>query len=84
MVLAWLFTIPLAATFGAAAELTASRIGGLPGVITTATIAVAIFTTIYLLSRRTPITAENVSAPLPQGATHALAMALPEAEVSAV
>jgi PiT family inorganic phosphate transporter len=75
MVLAWLFTIPSAALFGGAAELLASRIGGLPGVVLTGVIAVAVFVTIFMLARRTPITADNVNHPIPEGAAHSLSMA---------
>ncbi len=73
MAAAWLVTIPCAAIVGGGADFMATRIGGLPGVIATAAAAVLVFAGIYLLSRREPVTADNVNAPLPKNARTAMA-----------
>jgi PiT family inorganic phosphate transporter len=77
MLLAWVITIPSAAVFGGTAELLASRIGGVPGVLVTAILAVCVFAGIYATSRRNPVTPENVNAPMPEDATSALAIERP-------
>ena len=79
MVLAWVITIPSAAVFGGAAEFLADRIGGVPGVLVTAVLAVCVFAGIYAVSRRNPVTADNVNAPIPEGAQSALAIESPAA-----
>lgn len=80
MALAWLVTIPCAAIVGGGAELLAKGIGGLAGVVVTAFVAVLVFAGIYVASRRAPITADNVNAPIPQNARSA--MAVQEADAS--
>jgi inorganic phosphate transporter, PiT family len=74
MLVAWLVTIPAAAIFGASANAIARSFGGFPGVAVTAVLAVVLYAWIYLLSRRQPVTATNVNAPIPVGARSALAM----------
>lgn len=74
MIVAWLVTIPVAAAFGGAANMIARTVGGVPGVVITSLAAVAVFVSIYMLSRRQPITADNVNAPIPEGARSALAL----------
>jgi PiT family inorganic phosphate transporter len=73
MAFAWLITIPCAAIVGGGADFMAKRIGGLPGVLATALVAVLVFAGIYLLSRRAPVTADNVNAALPKNARTAMA-----------
>jgi PiT family inorganic phosphate transporter len=74
MVIAWIVTVPVAAGFGAAANAVARTVGGVPGVVVTALIAIAIFLWIRRISLRQPINAGNVNAPLPAGARSALAL----------
>jgi inorganic phosphate transporter, PiT family len=74
MVVAWLVTIPVAASFGGAANAIARGVGGVPGVIVTALIAIGVFLSIWTLARRSPITAHNVNNPIPAGARSALAL----------
>jgi PiT family inorganic phosphate transporter len=73
MAFAWLITLPCAAIVGGGADFMAKRIGGLPGVLATALVAVLVFAGIYLLSRRAPVTADNVNAALPKNARTAMA-----------
>lgn len=73
MVVAWIVTIPAAAAFGGAANAVARGFGGLPGVFVTGALALAVYTSIYLVSRRQPVTATNVNDPIPVGARSALA-----------
>ncbi|HEX3606253.1 MAG TPA: inorganic phosphate transporter [Candidatus Dormibacteraeota bacterium] len=81
MVTAWLITLPVAATFGAAANTVARGVGGVTGVVITAILAAGVFAGIFVISRRQPVTADNVNAPIPAGARHALAF---EADEDAV
>jgi PiT family inorganic phosphate transporter len=74
MVAAWVITIPSAAVFGGTAAATADWIGGVPGVVVVALIAAGIYAAIYAASRRQPVTADNVNAPIPKGALSALAI----------
>jgi inorganic phosphate transporter, PiT family len=74
MVVAWIITIPIAAVFGATANTVVRGIGGLPGVIVTALLAIALFASLWLVSRRQPVTPGNVNAPIPAGARSALAV----------
>jgi inorganic phosphate transporter, PiT family len=74
MVVAWLVTLPVAAAFGGAANAIARTVGGVPGVLVTSIVAVGLFGYIYSLSRRQPIHADNVNAPIPRGARSALAI----------
>jgi PiT family inorganic phosphate transporter len=73
MVVAWIVTIPAAAVFGSVANALARGFGGLPGVVITGICAIVVYTSIYLASRRQPVTATNVNAPIPAGARSALA-----------
>ena len=73
MVVAWIVTIPAAASFGASANAIARAFGGLPGVLVTGVLALTVYATIYLVSRRRPVTATNVNHPIPAGARSALA-----------
>jgi inorganic phosphate transporter, PiT family len=73
MVVAWIVTIPAAAAFGGVANAVARGFGGLPGVFITGIIALTVYASIYLASRRRPVTATNVNAPIPVGARSALA-----------
>ncbi|MDQ2836118.1 MAG: inorganic phosphate transporter [Actinomycetota bacterium] len=59
MALGWLFTLPAAAAVGALAGKVADS--GNAGVAIIAAVAIAIVGTIYLVSRRTPVTAHNVN-----------------------
>jgi PiT family inorganic phosphate transporter len=59
MALAWLFTLPAAAIVGALAAWVAAT--GDLGTVVVAVVAVAIAGGIYILSRREPITADNVN-----------------------
>jgi inorganic phosphate transporter, PiT family len=66
MVTAWLLTLPAAALLGAGAGAIARH--GPGGVLVVAVIGILVATGIYLLSRRTPVTADNVNdetAPIP-------------------
>jgi PiT family inorganic phosphate transporter len=83
MVVAWLVTIPVAASFGGAANAIARGVGGVPGVIVTALIAIGVFLSIWMMARRTPITANNVNNPIPAGARSALALDLEGSAVAA-
>jgi inorganic phosphate transporter, PiT family len=70
MALAWLFTLPAAAIVGAVAAWIAST--GTVGTIIVAIILVAVAGGIYAISRRQPVTADNVNdvpAPQPVGAS---------------
>ncbi|MEA2669978.1 MAG: inorganic phosphate transporter, PiT family [Chloroflexota bacterium] len=79
----WLVTIPVAASFGGAANAIARGVGGVPGVIVTALIAVGVFLSIWMMARRTPITANNVNNPIPAGARSALALDVEGSAVAA-
>lgn len=59
MALAWLLTLPSAAIVGALSAWVARR--GTPGTVLVALVALAAAAGIYALSRRKPITAENVN-----------------------
>jgi PiT family inorganic phosphate transporter len=59
MALAWLFTLPVAAVMGGMAGKLAGS--GNAGVTLVALIAASAITAIYLYSRRTPVTADNVN-----------------------
>lgn len=59
MALAWLFTLPAAAIIGGLAAAVAAS--GTFGTIVVAVVATAVAAGIYLLSRRQPVTAENVN-----------------------
>ena len=59
MALAWLLTLPAAATVGALAAAVAVR--GTLGVTIIGLIAIAVAVTIYAVSRREPVTATNVN-----------------------
>ncbi len=61
MVSAWVVTLPAAAVSGGAIMFVADTIGGDAGVLITAIIAIAFAAGMYLLSRRTPVTADNVN-----------------------
>jgi PiT family inorganic phosphate transporter len=62
MATAWLFTLPAAALVGAGAYYLANGIGGAAGVIVTLALLIGVATTIYLRSRRTAVSHENVNA----------------------
>jgi PiT family inorganic phosphate transporter len=62
MATAWLFTLPMAGLVGAGAYGLAALIGGTPGVIVDMVILIAVATFIYLRSRRTAVSPENVNA----------------------
>jgi inorganic phosphate transporter, PiT family len=59
MALAWLLTLPAAAIVGALAAWVASS--GTFGTIVVAVVAIALIAGIYLASKRTPVTADNVN-----------------------
>jgi PiT family inorganic phosphate transporter len=61
MVVAWVFTLPLAGLAGAICWALAHLIGGLAGVLVVFAILVAMAGLIYLRSRRTPVHAANVN-----------------------
>ena len=61
MATAWLFTLPIAALVGAGAYALAHVIGGLAGVIVDVVILVAIAATIFIRSRKTAVSANNVN-----------------------
>ena len=62
MATAWVFTLPSAALVGAGAFALAHGIGGTAGVIVDLIILIAVATTIYLRSRRTAVSHNNVNA----------------------
>jgi inorganic phosphate transporter, PiT family len=62
MVTAWLFTLPCAGLVGAGAYGLAAVIGGTAGVIVDLVILLAVVATIYLRSRNTAVSAQNVNA----------------------
>ncbi len=59
MALAWLLTLPAAAAVGAIAAAVATH--GTPGVVVIGLVAVAAAVAIYAVSRRDPVTANNVN-----------------------
>ncbi|PTL71532.1 anion permease [Rathayibacter caricis DSM 15933] len=61
MVLAWFITLPAAAVVGALCWLLANTVGGLGGVLVVFVLLVAAATAMWLHSRRSPITADNVT-----------------------
>ncbi|PPJ19823.1 anion permease [Nocardia nova] len=61
MVVAWVFTLPLAGLAGAICWALAHLIGGLPGVLVVFAVLIATAGLIYLRSRRTPVHAANVN-----------------------
>ncbi|MEA2615201.1 MAG: inorganic phosphate transporter, PiT family [Chloroflexota bacterium] len=83
MVAAWIVTVPVAAAFGGAANAIARAVGGVPGVVVTALVALAVFAGIWHTARRQPINAGNVNAPIPAGARSALALDREGAAVAA-
>jgi len=62
MAIAWLFTLPAAGLVGAAAFAGQSAIGGNAGVIVLAIVLAAACAGIYVLSRQTAVSPENVNA----------------------
>jgi PiT family inorganic phosphate transporter len=64
MALAWLLTLPAAAAVGGVAAAVAVR--GTPGVVVIGVVALAVVVVIYTVSRRQPVTANNVN-DLPPG-----------------
>ncbi|MEU9133515.1 inorganic phosphate transporter [Kitasatospora sp. NPDC048540] len=60
MVIAWLVTLPAAGLVGGAASAVVVH-GGTAGTVVVAVVAVAAAGVIYLLSRRSPVTADNVN-----------------------
>ncbi|MGA8516552.1 MAG: inorganic phosphate transporter, partial [Pseudonocardiaceae bacterium] len=69
MALAWLLTLPAAAAVGAVAAAVAVR--GTPGVVVIGLVALAVAAAVYALSRREPVTANNVNDLPPARAPHA-------------
>lgn len=69
MALAWLLTLPAAAAVGAVAAAVAVR--GTLGVVVLGLVALAVAVAIYALSRRQPVTANNVNDVPPPRARHA-------------
>ena len=61
MVVAWLFTLPLAGVAGAICWALAHGIGGLPGVVVVFALLVVLSGYMYLRSRRDPVHASNVN-----------------------
>jgi PiT family inorganic phosphate transporter len=61
MVIAWLVTLPSAALVGAGAYGLCAAIGGTAGVIVTGLLLATFCTLIYLRSRRTAVTPDNVN-----------------------
>ena len=61
MATAWLFTLPIAALVGAGAFALAHVIGGLAGVIVDVAILIAIASIIFIRSRKTAVSANNVN-----------------------
>jgi PiT family inorganic phosphate transporter len=66
MALAWLLTLPAAAAVGAVAAAVAVR--GTLGVVVIGLVALAVAAAVYVLSRRAPVTAQNVNDLPPVGA----------------
>ncbi len=62
MATAWVFTMPSAGVVGAVSFAVADGIGGNAGIILIFAGVVALATTLYLLSRRTAVTPDNVNA----------------------
>jgi PiT family inorganic phosphate transporter len=62
MATAWLFTLPSAAVVGAGGYALANAIGGTAGVIVDLILLIAVSATIYLRSRKTAVSHENVNA----------------------
>jgi PiT family inorganic phosphate transporter len=62
MATAWLFTLPSAAVVGAGAYALANAIGGTAGVIVDLILLIAVSAAIYLRSRKTTVSHENVNA----------------------
>jgi inorganic phosphate transporter, PiT family len=76
MALAWLLTLPAAAAIGAVAATVAVR-GGMPGVVVIGLVALAVAVASYAISRRQPVTANNVNdVPPPQERHAALGSAI--------
>jgi len=65
MLVGWLVTVPAAALIGALSWRVATAIGGTAGVAVMAAVAVVIVGGFWLLSRRSPVTHENVTEPYP-------------------
>lgn len=65
MALAWVVTLPAAAVVGAGCWALADLIGGAAGVGTVFALLVAMSTTMWFRSRRTPVGADNVNAAWP-------------------
>jgi PiT family inorganic phosphate transporter len=62
MATAWLFTLPVAACVGAGAYGIANGIGGNPGDLVVLVILLAIVATVWLRSRKSPVSHDNVNA----------------------
>jgi PiT family inorganic phosphate transporter len=62
MATAWLFTLPSAGLVGAGGYYLAHAVGGTPGVIVDLVLLVAVAATIYLRSRKSAVSHENVNA----------------------
>jgi inorganic phosphate transporter, PiT family len=60
MVFAWVLTMPAAALIGAAGEETIAASTETAGVVVVAAVAAAILALIFVLARRTNVTAHNV------------------------
>ncbi len=69
MALAWLLTLPAAAAVGAVSASVAVR--GTLGVVVIGLVALAVAVAVYLVSRREPVTANNVNDLPPAGAERA-------------
>jgi PiT family inorganic phosphate transporter len=67
MVLAWLITLPAAGAVAGGLYWVADGIGGEAGTLVVGAIGVATAATIWLLSRRNPVTAGNVTQPAAEG-----------------
>ena len=61
MATAWVFTLPLAGAVGAGGFALAHAIGGTGGVVVDLVILVAVAATIYLKSRKTAVSHDNVN-----------------------
>jgi inorganic phosphate transporter, PiT family len=61
MVVAWLITVPAAATVGAATYFVVHGIGGFVGAVVGVAVLIGVSTVIYLQSRRAPINSKNVN-----------------------
>ncbi|TSD95118.1 inorganic phosphate transporter [Skermania sp. ID1734] len=61
MAVAWLFTLPMAGVVGAACWLVAGLIGGLPGVLTMFVLLIFAAGSMFVRSRRHPVTTANVN-----------------------